>query len=159
MPKTSSDRLDFYLSGLTVRHISICLCNHNLKYYVTWIQCNHNYKYHVTWIQCNHNFEYHVTWIQWNFSKYVYMFICLDKTFLKNEAKKLIWWMTFVWNKVWFIFLFSASLKKLSEVVSECKDKMRMEVKWLCYKLCLSHTLVYILLWYIKYSCTNTFIV
>jgi hypothetical protein len=25
MPKTSSDRLDFYLSGPTVRHISICL--------------------------------------------------------------------------------------------------------------------------------------
>jgi hypothetical protein len=25
MPKTSSDQLDFYLSGLTVRHISICL--------------------------------------------------------------------------------------------------------------------------------------
>ena len=27
MPKTSLDRLDFYLSGPTVRHISICLLN------------------------------------------------------------------------------------------------------------------------------------
>jgi hypothetical protein len=39
MPKTSSDRLDFYLSGPTVRHISICLHWVGLHYHINVVLC------------------------------------------------------------------------------------------------------------------------
>ena len=47
MPKTSTDRLDFYPSGSTVRHISICLPNTTITHTHSIKLITHN-SYHIT---------------------------------------------------------------------------------------------------------------
>ena len=58
MPKTSSDRLDFYLSGPTVRHISICLevCfiggRNQFQSSIVIQQCYFNFVFTISAIYC-----------------------------------------------------------------------------------------------------------